>query len=569
MFTTRHFVYLPLSNSKQHETDSKMSATGEIVEMNDDTQNTEQLSEKSEIRDQLPEKIEVRDKLTRTPPHKIEKNVSNSKIQSSKPKTNEGKPQQRVSRSLEKLKSSSDRRNSSSQSQKRRRSKSPDENSEKMVSDTSTDDKDKDLLCPVCVKSFHKNDSCVFCECCARWFHAKCQNISEREVTAFKLLKDLAHYYCPNCKAGASELHKATVDIRYRVESLEKSVESLHKDNDTAKTDIKTLQSQQKSNTANMKTLKTVHEKLKQDVDTANTDIKTLKRSEKQIKEDVDSLQTTKTKHASEIKSVTERMNSAEDILEKIDTLIDERITAKVGNQDPSNPEETVNYIERPEVKDAFAKLIDEKVKNISIPTNSPKSIMESDEAKKLFSEKVKEKVDEHFPYLKPTDDMDVDDSSAAPNVNPSFSSAVLNVMTEQQEIMKRKLQVVVCHLRENENPEDDKKEVEELFTLMGVQVNFLEAVRVGKKKPERPRVIRVTLENPTDKRNLLAKATSLRKVPVDHKFAKVYVKPNLTQQQQTTSKNLWRQLKEIRLKNPQINYKISQGKIIEVPQSN
>ena len=116
---------------------------------------------------------------------------------------------------------------------------------------------------------------------------------------------------------------------------------------------------------------------------------------------------------------------------------------------------------------------------------------MESDEAKKLFSEKVKEKVDEHFPYLKPTDDMDVDDSSAAPNVNPSFSSAVLNVMTEQQEIMKRKLQVVVCHLRENENPEDDKKEVEELFTLMGVQVNFLEAVRVGKKKPERPRVFR------------------------------------------------------------------------------
>ena len=103
----------------------------------------------------------------------------------------------------------------------------------------------------------------------------------------------------------------------------------------------------------------------------------------------------------------------------------------------------------------------------------------------------------------------------------------------------------------------------------MGVQVNFLEAVRVGKKKPERPRVIRVTLENPTDKRNLLAKATSLRKVPVDHKFAKVYVKPNLTHQQQTTSKNLWRQLKGIRLKNPQINYKISQGKIIEVPQSN
>ena len=103
----------------------------------------------------------------------------------------------------------------------------------------------------------------------------------------------------------------------------------------------------------------------------------------------------------------------------------------------------------------------------------------------------------------------------------------------------------------------------------MGVNVNLVEATRIGKKKAERPRVIRVTLSNLADKRTLLAKATTLRDIPETHKYAKVYVKPNLTQQQQNDSKNLERQIKEVRLKNPTIKYKIHQGKIIVVTPNN
>ena len=89
--------------------------------------------------------------------------------------------------------------------------------------------------------------------------------------------------------------------------------------------------------------------------------------------------------------------------------------------------------------------------------------------------------------------------------------------------------------------------------------------MRVGKVKRERPRPLRITLENLTDKRNLLAKATSLRNIPTTHKFAKVYVKPNLTIQQQEQSKNLQVELQETRLKYPQKRYKITRGKIVEV----
>ena len=140
---------------------------------------------------------------------------------------------------------------------------------------------------------------------------------------------------------------------------------------------------------------------------------------------------------------------------------------------------------------------------------------------------------------------MEVDDENArnatAPKVNPTFSNAVMNVMIEKEEIRKRKLQVVITNVKESLNQEniDMKPEAEEVFTLMGVNVNIVEAIRVGKKKPERPRVIRVTLENFADKRTLLAKATSLRHIPQNHKYANVYVKPNLTHQQQNESKNL------------------------------
>ena len=69
-------------------------------------------------REKIPDKIEVRDKLVRTPPNKPEKNVSNSKSHHARSRTQDGKSKQHVSRSIEKLKSASDRRSSSSQKTK-------------------------------------------------------------------------------------------------------------------------------------------------------------------------------------------------------------------------------------------------------------------------------------------------------------------------------------------------------------------------------------------------------------------------------------------------------------------
>ena len=522
--------------------------------------------------DKQPDKIEVRDKIHRSPPPKYDKNVSNSKSQAGKHKPGDGKPKQHVSRPIQKLKSGADRRSSSSQSQKRRRSLTPEDNTpNKSVSDESMHEVDLDtnLLCPECNKHFDKDDSCVFCECCARWFHAICQNISEEEVTAFKLLKDLAHYYCPNCKAGASELHKAAVDIRRRVDSIEKQVVSMQKDNETTKTDVKNLQTQQKTNTTKLKTLNTVHETLRKDVDSAQTDIKTIKSSNKKLKEDYQLVKEKQTSNTEKINATTTRLDTiSDDIVNRINTIIDERIQEKVQPTENVVNTTPTTFLEDEKIKDAILKMIDAAIA-AKVPTDQSLVV---NEVKLAIRKEVNDKLEENFPFL-PTQDMDVDESAiqnnSAPRVNPTFSSAVRNVISEQEEIRKRKLQVVITNVRENVNPDDDHKDAVEIFTMMGVNVPIVEAIRVGKKKNERPRVIRVTLQNLTDKRTLLSKATTLRNVPDDHVFSKVYVKPNLTHLQQEASKNLERQLKEVRLKNPQTTYKISQGKIVVVTQNN
>ena len=129
------------------------------------------------------------------------------------------------------------------------------------------------------------------------------------------------------------------------------------------------------------------------------------------------------------------------------------------------------------------------------VPTNQ--SLVEN-EVKHAIRKEVSDKLEENFPFL-PSQDMDVDESAgqnnSAPRVNPTFSSAVRNVISEQEEIRKRKLQVVITNVRENVNPDDDHKDAVEIFTMMGVNVPIVEAIRVGKKKNERPRVIRVTLQ--------------------------------------------------------------------------
>ena len=151
-------------------------------------------------------------------------------------------------------------------------------------------------------------------------------------------------------------------------------------------------------------------------------------------------------------------------------------------------------------------------------------------------------------------------------NIPTTFSNAVHVVSREREEQQRRKMQLVITNLKESGGNDNDKQQVAEIFDILNVATNIGEVMRLGTRKANKSRVLRVTLDNLADKRAILANAKTLRNLDKDHKFHKVYVKPNLTPLQQEESKNLWIQLQEVKKKNPTVQYKINKGKIVQVP---
>ena len=494
---------------------------------------------------------------------KRDKSVS-SKDNSSHKKTNDVKNRQHQSRSVKKLKSAENRRSSSNASNKRPRKESTEEecseneieNDQSMDEDEKTDDS---IKCPICEAGFGKDDSCIFCSCCRRWFHAACQDITEDEITAFRVLKKLAHYFCPQCSAGASELYKAQVKCREKVDRLEKKVEEIEADKEEMESNINTMKSQQTKNTAGIKTLDTVHKTLRKDVDEASTSIKNLKTDKKLLREDVEKCIATTQSNATKINVVASRLDTInENLIEKLTTLLDDKFEKKIKDfgKESVTPEPIVN---EDMVSEKLDKMLKEKVEKLH----------DENSLKQKIDTEIKDKVNkiniEYNPYVSSAS-MEVDGATNNHQiVSRVFTSAVNNVVSEREEIERRKLQVVITNLKENNNPEVDENDAKEIFTLMKCNTKIVEAVRVGKVKADRPRPLRITVETLADKRNLLSKATSLRQIPTNHKFAYVYVKPNLTVQQQQQSKNLHVEIQEIRLKNPGKKFKITKGKIVEV----
>ena len=142
--------------------------------------------------------------------------------------------------------------------------------------------------------------------------------------------------------------------------------------------------------------------------------------------------------------------------------------------------------------------------------------------------------------------------------------------MTEKADQQARKLNLVIFSLPEADSAEEDTAQIKTLFeSKMNIQdeIVITEINRLGRTKPDgNPRLVKITLENLNMKRKILASATKLRNIPHDDKYAKVYVKPDLTKKQQAESKNLSEALKQKRLSDPTNQYIISKGTIIIKP---
>ncbi len=125
-------------------------------------------------------------------------------------------------------------------------------------------------------------------------------------------------------------------------------------------------------------------------------------------------------------------------------------------------------------------------------------------------------------------------------------------------------MNLMIFNMPETTSADDDKKAFNKLIKDgFSIEANIVRTERLGLKK-EKPRMMKVQLESVSDKKSILAKAKSLRDSTNDT-YSNIFIRPDLTKNQQEASKNLRTQLKTTQEDYPLKKWMIKQGKIIEV----
>ena len=141
-------------------------------------------------------------------------------------------------------------------------------------------------------------------------------------------------------------------------------------------------------------------------------------------------------------------------------------------------------------------------------------------------------------------------------------------LIREMREIEEKKDYLIIHGLKHNDTSDTaitDTELVNNLFeTALQLNHKAVSVMRLGA-PPSTTAPLKVKTANMKEKKEILAKATSLRKLEAGHRFADVYIRPDMTKKQREQSKNLHTKLRETRLKYPDKTYKIKYGKIIEV----
>ena len=409
-------------------------------------------------------------------------------------------------------------------------------------------------VCGVCKKEFIKGkEDCVECDLCYRWFHGPiCVDLSAKEIAAITLLGDKIAWYCPDCSIGASTLHKQTKLLNDAIGKLD--------------TEVTLLKSQQ---SATVQSLTTANQNISKNF----SDIQSNSARISKTKEDLVVLTTNQQVNTTKINALNTKVEAIEkNAKNDLNKLFEENIKDdKIA--------ESIKKLVKEETAVMEANLMTKletnlklQVKEVIDKSEINPTPINTVEIKKAVDEKFTEVYNAEFPMLhpqKPPNQPNNDNINSRTVYPTRFTRAVQEEIAEREEILRRKNQLIIMNLKESKSEAEDRAKLKELFNLLKLndEVIVTEAIRLGEKRRDnKHRFLRVTLENLETKRKILAKATTLRDVPEGSDYHKVFIKPNLTVKQNEISKNLREDLRVRRLEEPTKRFKITKGKIVEEP---
>lgn len=146
--------------------------------------------------------------------------------------------------------------------------------------------------------------------------------------------------------------------------------------------------------------------------------------------------------------------------------------------------------------------------------------------------------------------------------------------LAERDDIELRKMNLIITGMREPEVTENNgdleiMQKDEDCFKSMihqelSINITEIKVVRLGRKTRDKPRMMKIALTNPKERKDLLTKAKMLREA-TNEAARNVYIRPDLTIKQRDEAKNLRSQLKELRERNPSKRYVIKFNQIKEI----
>ena len=147
--------------------------------------------------------------------------------------------------------------------------------------------------------------------------------------------------------------------------------------------------------------------------------------------------------------------------------------------------------------------------------------------------------------------------SATVDQPTPMLATVVRMEITEREQIMSKKLNLIITGIKKSD---DDFESVKEVISK-GLKIKDVVPEKVLIIGPNEDMLL-AEMKNIKDKKIVLQQATNLRK---DDDYKTVYVRPDMTPAQRKETKNLSTEIKVLRDKNPGKKYKIYRAKIIEL----
>ena len=373
-------------------------------------------------------------------------------------------------------------------------------------------DKNKEKLCGKCKKGFTApGERLMNCDMCSHWFHGKCTTLSDdliREIDSIDQIK----WFCESCQHSATGVLSQLLKIQKSQQDTENALNALIERYDQHIDECSELITKTIDDTIQMqiedKVTTAVQQTMNENLEDETFDTK--------IEE-----------------SIKNAINS------KLEEIDDETLVGKI--------EESFQKVIKSKLEEIdFDKKVDDKLKTIvpeeqssfpSLKTSFAALLQESGEAKSNLSRVVRDEVKEE--------------------------------VSEQKQIEALKMNLVITGLPEKQDPQTEIQEVKTLFEKeLNLTADINKTERIGKPRENEPRLLRITFTTMRSRREVLVNSINLRNSVNKTVREKIFVRPDMTENQRKESKNLRELLRKMKRDNPTKSYMIKRNQVIEKPAS-